>query len=450
MNSNSSKDKLGFEPLTSHSPNPAQPAGFGNYTKNNRPENDLTFFPNVDNKIDSLERKKMQNFQNLRKPTPSYRAAILVESKNGWYIEYYIWNPFTKEKSLEQKRNKLNRILKRYKRVSDKKRQANKIVEEYNHKLAHGWNPYLEDQLPQAFSTIEDACNDFIKIYGHNKRKITTDDYHKFFNQFRKFLEKHNKYDEFIISIDKYIAIAFIDYIYIEKKSKLRTRKNYLDFFTTAFNWFVERGYVKTNPFKSVQRISIIKETKARTPITQDFRPQIVQHFLTHRPGYIYVINYLFLCLIRRTEMTKLKVENLFLHQQMIYIPADVAKNNRERYVTIPDDFFAILQKIEWTNIPNSYFLVSDADFYPGKKQLNPRKITTTWNSMKKKVGIPKENQFYSLRDTGVIDYMQSGIDNKTMVDHANWQSYDMISVYASHLNRTANQKIKLGGKLFG
>lgn len=449
LNSNDKINEFGFEPQTSHSANANKYNVCSDNNQNYRNENETNFSNRFETQTLESERKKMQNFQNLQKPTPSFRNAILVEAKE-WYIEYYIWNPFSKAQELVRKQIKLKRILKRIRRIAEKRSTALQIVEEYNFKLHRGWNPFLEADMPNGYKTIQQAFDDFITAYSYGKRKPTIDSYKAFIKNITQWLIDNNKFDDFIISINKYVAIAYIDYIYIGKKNSLRTRKNNLDFFITCFNWMEERGYIKANPFKSVQRLSMKAQRKMRTPILQDDRPQIAQYFLQHNPAMLLVVNYLFVCLIRRTEMSKLQLQHILLDRQLIHVPKHIAKNGLERFVTIPDSFMMLLYPLNIQDLPKNWYIVSDANFYPGRKQINPRRITTAWNTMRKSLAIPKENQFYSLRDSGVIDYLQSGADNKTMVDHANWQSYDMISVYANHLNKKANEFIKLNGKIFG
>jgi len=256
--------------------------------------------------------------------------------------------------------------------------------------------------------------------------------------------------DTFIITITPEVAIDFIDHIYIERGNGIRTRKNYVEFFTTVFEWFVKRSYVKENPFKRVDRITMRNVQKKRTVIDPRYRKLIVEYFQKENPGYLYPINYLFVCMVRRTEMTRLRVKDVLLENQLIYIDGSNAKNGRPRYATIPDSFMPALEALNLKDLPANWYLISQAEFYPGEKPVTPKQISDQWAKMRKTLDIPKTNQFYSLRDSGVVDYMSSHISNKSMVDQTGWHSYDMISVYGKHYNNKAIDEIKQKGQTFG
>lgn len=393
----------------------------------------------------------MQKFSSLQEPLVTFRPAQLFTGKSTWYIEYYVWNPnLDISAPLEKKRKKLIRDLKPFTTKREKQAMANNICLKLNHKLANGWNPYLENTAPKGFSTIQKALYAWLFNYKHEKRADTVDWAENKVQYFIKWFGSEKAGKTFVVSIDKYVASAFIDHIYIEKRNSIRTRTNYLDIFTQMFKWLEAKGYVAYNPFSKIERIKAKgRKKKIRTVIKNEYPALINQYFETNNPGYLYVMNYLYLCLIRRTEMTKLKVSDVDLQQQTIYISANIAKNGLERWATIPNQFVHKLNQLGLSSMPQNNYLIS-SNFFPGKKPIKPKRISSVWAWMRHKIKMPKTNQFYSLRDTGVIQYLEKGVDNKSLKDHADWQDYAMIGVYADHISHKAIPQIKEKGELFG
>lgn len=395
------------------------------------------------------EKKKMANFNTSSGPVIQYLPAILVEAK-FWYVEYYIWNPNSMTDELVRKRFRLAKILKKLTNQRDKRTAALQVVSQLNDKLKKGWNPFIEDGLKNGFKTIEEGFNHFMKVVGHNKRPDTIRSYKSMINNFHDWLKGRNQLNAYVISINQDMANEFIDHIYIDRENSIRTRKNYVEFFTQMFDWFTRRSYIKENPFKNVDRISMRSEEKKRTIIDHKLRKRIVKYYEKNDPGFIFVINYLFACMIRRTEMTKLRISDVRLDEQMIVVDGSISKNRKTRYATIPDSFLEALKSLNIDELPGRWYLISRDGFYPGPKPLAPKKISDRWASMRKDLRIPKKNQFYSLKDSGVVDYLGSHVSSKSMVDQAGWHSYDLINVYAKHYSLKTIGEIREKGQIFG
>lgn len=66
----------------------------------------------------------------------SFKPAELYEGKE-WFVSYYVINPATEQ--LHRKKIKLNRI----KSITERRKFANKIIQDLNKQLYAGWNPFL-------------------------------------------------------------------------------------------------------------------------------------------------------------------------------------------------------------------------------------------------------------------------------------------------------------------
>ena len=151
-----------------------------------------------------------------------YLPAELKTAKSGWYIAYHVKNPQTGK--LHRKRIKLNRIAS----ITERKKYARKLVLEINDKLHSGWNPFIEEEAPRAYTKIIDALQTYINA---KKRELTSKDsirtYQSQVDSLRKFVLKvEKKPDMLVISFDAFAVKRYMDYLFNTRKLSGRSFNN--------------------------------------------------------------------------------------------------------------------------------------------------------------------------------------------------------------------------------
>ena len=136
-------------------------------------------------------------------------------------------------------------------------------------------------------------------------------------------------------------------------------------------------------------------------------------------------------CFIRRTEMTKLKVHMVDLERGFITIPSTISKNKKTEDITIPNDLIQLL-KIHIGKADLSDYLFSNNNFQPGIKIIRPDRITSVWSFMRKRLNIDVVYQFYSLKDTGITELLNSGIAAIKVRDQARHHDLKITESYTS------------------
>lgn len=152
-----------------------------------------------------------------------------------------------------------------------------------------------------------------------------------------------------------------------------------------------------------------INKKKIRQRIPENVKEKIFDHLKNEKPSFYVLALMTYLCFVRRTEITKLKVKHVHLADSLLKVPADISKSKKDGFVTIPDQFALILANhIKYAK--SDQWLFSQDDFRPGDKEITPRKISDYWYRMRKKLKIPSVYQFYSLKDTGITEHFEKGI----------------------------------------
>lgn len=371
---------------------------------------------------------KLQNSKNLHLFI-DYVPAELKENKT-WEIVYYAIDPTEQnpEKQLKRKRNR----VKPMRNVTERRKYAKRIVAKINEKLARGWTPFINEKKVKSYTKLNDVFKIFLQqteqqIKKGTLRPDTLRAYKSYIKNFQGFLTDIKKSELFINEFNEALCRDFLDIIYYDRENSAVTHNNYLTFIGTFTRWMIKRRYISVD-FTTL--ISKIKQTeKRRTVIPKDVRETIFAHLKSTNKGYHTLCLTAFYCLIRRTELTKLKVSDVLLANGIINIPADVSKNGKSQIVTIPNELMRDLS-YHIRLAKKGDFVFSSDSYKPGKKQLEPKKVSDTWVKLRKKLKFDSRYQWYSLKDTGITNYLQLGIPTIDVKNQARHHSIKQTEAY--------------------
>lgn len=316
--------------------------------------------------------------------TQGYLPAELHEGKE-WYIAYYALNPTTGK--LARKRIKCNRISS----LSLRRAYAKKMCLDINTKLAGGWNPFLEQEAGKGFSKLIDALHTFKTEKNKELRSDSTRCYNSYLKTIEEWLIKRNEADIYGISFSKQHALDLLSDIYLKHNVSNRTYNNYLAFYRTLFNWMVEREYCKVNHFTKLSKKKA--EEKRRDIIPTNIRQKLENHLRTTDHPFLCISLLCYGCLIRPKEILNLKSGNFLMKDQIVHIPADVAKNGKSRNVAMPDYVAVEILQLGLDKIPADHYIFSEK-FCPGKTKKNTRDIGRYWQHLRERLDIPKNISF--------------------------------------------------------
>ncbi len=399
-------------------------------------------------------------------------ATLKKNPSRGWYIEFFVFNPSTR--TMAQKRYRLNKERKRYKRQSDFKTYANMLVHQINVQLALGWNPFDDNELPtdvapvtttQSSAVVASApmpqqytvasasqkirieapkisMRELRKRFEADKcRELRPDTLRSYLNFFKNFIvwSEREGYADDIAAWNRKIAIQYMDYVYQEREVSGRTYNNHLKMASTLFNWAKEHCYIEDNPFEGIRKKR--EDKKKRILIPGDIRERIVEHLRDKDPAFLLVCELVFTALMRPKEIAETRIEDIDLEHCFIRVRSEVAKNHNERKAAFNEQVRELLAGMHLERYPKDYALFS-AGLQPGEKNLGRKELTKRWQKLRKELNLPDEMQLYSLRDTGINFLIKSGVDPLTVMQHADHHDLAMTTRYANHEDDTLGQTI--------
>ena len=371
-----------------------------------------------------------------------YIPAVLHEQKCGqWKIEYYALNPQTKE--LERVRIKVNKIRNAYSKKQDARRHCSEIIQQINAKLMGGWSPFFEGEDSRLYVPLKEVCELFIAERSRELRPDTMRSYSSFCKGLTEWADK-NTPKIFCSMFNHNYAIRYMDFVFNQKKVSAVTYNNTRKTGIIFFNWAIEKCYTKQNAFDKIKPKR--KEDKKRTIIPYETRQKITDHYTqTKNYGMLLVCNLVYSSLIRPKEIRNLKIENVNIAEKYITVPSEVAKNHKQRLSALSENSITILEKyLAGKTCKKDYYLIGGVmgNLHPTKEIAYDSVFQHEWQVLRKVLKIPMEMQLYSFRDTGIFEMLKSGIDDLSVMQHADHSDLSITTRYANHFDKNLIKKI--------
>ena len=213
----------------------------------------------------------------------SYSEPKLHTGKN-WYIDFYSYDPV--EQKMKRKKYMLNGIAK----VSDRRRRANEIITNLNIKLRSGWNPWAEVE---------------------NSRQYTP--YIDIIRRYHIYLEK------------------LYDYVLLDRDSSARTRNNYRTWLSSVCNWMMEKQYLIKNPVENIRMLQ--EDEKKRSALSSADIQKLKKYLKKENPYFLFLCQFAYYTFIRPDEITNIKLSDIYLKEQKVFIASSISKNRKDGMV---------------------------------------------------------------------------------------------------------------------
>lgn len=371
--------------------------------------------------------KKNFSFPNII-PTVHYKEPRIVKGKN-FYVEFYAFDPATGK-------------LKRYKRMFDSIKPAryrNEVMKSYadevSTRLRNGWNPNIDESQRKEYTPIADAFDHYrrfleqqCKTKGLREATIVT--YSSRINIFQRWLQSQNYH--YVYELKKGVVVSFLDYVYIERDTSPRQYNNYHVWLKTFFRFLCDHDYKTENPVLNISKIRNTKR-KQRSVIPPEVLSSISKFLLEHNPHFLLACYLTYYNCIRPKELSCIKINDIHIKSCTLSMRADDTKNKQDAILTMPKKILRHMLDLSIFDNPGDYYLFSDA-FRPGREQRSSKRFRDYWhNTLSKKLSIPKNTPYYSLKDTGITEMLKNKADILTVRDQARHSSIKITDIYTPH-----------------
>ena len=380
--------------------------------------------------------KKMSNCQQVK----SYTPPVLHTGKD-WYIDFYAFCPATG--AMKRKKFKLNYIDS----IKERRKYAKDFMNRISEKLAVGWNPWIEQESGSAymlFSEVIDRYRTFLAkmLRDGRYRQETIKSYSSYLRNMEMFNEEKKVPITYIYQFDKDFCVLLLDEVYITRDNTAFTRDNYLGFLKSFSTFCLSHNYITKNPTEDISSLGRRGKKKIRCVIEED-KLQKIHGYLLEKNPYMLLASYiLYYCFIRPAEMTRLKLKNISLARQTIFVEDTISKNRKDGTITLPTKVIHLMLDLKIFDYPGDYYLFSDG-LKPGKRERTEKMFRDWWaRHVRKDLKLSAKYKFYSLKDTGITNMLRH-YDVLSVRDQARHSSILMTDIYTPHDIQEANSLIK-------
>jgi len=136
-----------------------------------------------------------------------------------------------------------------------------------------------------------------------------------------------------------------------------------------------------------------------------------------------------------------LKKSHFHLQENVLKLTPDITKNHKSQIVTIPNELMPYLESLQIDTINETHYVFS-TKFMPGKMLKDSRYSGKKWSKLRAALKLPKEIQFYSLKDTGIKAMIDDGFNLDKVRDQARHSSLEVTNKYALNNNEKADEEV--------
>lgn len=361
-----------------------------------------------------------------------------VHTGSCWFISFYAFDPA--KGVMRRKRIKINSVGNSVQR----RRYAAQVCHRLSEKLETGWNPWVEAEADRCYKRFSDVLTHYrnytTKLLNDGVlRQSTCHDYMCFLHILECWNENRRSPIRYIYQFDRDFCVRFLDYIYIDRENSPRTRNNYLAFLRTFSSFLVQHLYLKERPTDGLVSVGKALLKKERKVIAAADMQRLHDWLQANNRPYLLVCYFLHYMLIRPKEIAKLRLCDICVAKQTIYIDDTISKNKKSAFVTMPAKIIELMVELGYFTAPSSHYIFSHG-FRPGANWVNEKTYRDYWSrTIRPVLHFPKEYKFYSLKDTGITAMLRAGCDALSVKEQARHSSLLMTDIYTPQDIREAN-----------
>lgn len=321
-----------------------------------------------------------------------------------WYVDFVCYDP------AEQKMKRKKYMLDGIEKITERRKRAADIIATVTARLREGWNPWVEISNSRQFTKVDEVINIYVtyleKLYKSQSIKETTyTDYMKRIRVLKEFMANHAMPIMYVYQFNLSYISEFLDYILMDRDSSARTRNNYKTWISSLCSWMVEKQYLQSNPCEHIKALK--EEPKRREALSPGDLRKLGNYLKDNNRYYLLLCRFAYYTFIRPEELTNIRLKDIYLKEQKVFVGSDISKNRRDGMVGLNDELIKSMIDLNIFSYDGDCYLFSK-DFQPGRKKITTKVIRNYFYRVRDALRLSKNYQFYSLKDSGIRDLANS------------------------------------------
>ena len=149
----------------------------------------------------------------------------------------------------------------------------------------------------------------------------------------------------------------------------------------------MEKQYLIKNPVENIRMLQ--EDEKKRSALSSADIQKLKKYLKKENPYFLFLCQFAYYTFIRPDEITNIKLSDIYLKEQKVFIASSISKNRKDGMVGFKN--------------PGDYYLFGKG-FKPSKEKVTTKVYRNYFNKVREKLRFPDSYQFYSLKDSGIRD----------------------------------------------
>ncbi|MCX2762311.1 tyrosine-type recombinase/integrase [Aquimarina muelleri] len=371
----------------------------------------------------------------------TFKKARLVKSKaaKGNYIMYYVWDV--------QKNDLVRRRLyipKKYKSDAEQIAFAKDRIKEINRLLADGFhidrkktvksNSKTKNIRSKTIYSIREATATFIEIKKAKKLyKRGIGFYSNNLERFLKWLEEQGQDSLWIGELDYQLIQQYFMYLLIHRKNSPKTYNNTLGVLKTFYNECLKQEWVEgKNPFDKIDKQPEEYGSKNK-PFSNEQIKDIKEYVLEHDPYLWKIICFIYYSFMRPSEIRRLKVRDIDLKKDLIWVSGKISKTKKRDVVPIVPGLKKIILEMNLEEYHPSDYLFG-ANQTPSTTKMGENYMGKHFKKVKDNFEFDEDHTLYAFKHTAVVNWYEKEKDIRKIQKMCRHSSMLMTERYLKSL----------------
>lgn len=379
------------------------------------------------------------SFPLYMKPPKPCKNIKLVRSKDGWYISFYEWDD-TEKKYIRQ----------RYKGDINKQKTPKKMEERAIVVMAG-----LQEHYDNGFTIIKKIHK--TKIINPFEGSTLLQSVDKIIEEKTKYMASNSikHYNSMRLRLKNYLTLRQLSSIRLKEVNKElindfrqhlltegmvnKTANNYFSVLRTVINQVFDRneGVWKRNPTHGIVMLPTI--TRKHAAYSNEQIQEIKKECVEQKQAQLLLfIQFIFHTLARpNSEIETLKIEQIELDQERIFISGNDDKTRTDAYVDIYPPLMEAINESGILNYPPHYYIFGRTGV-PGDIKVHNKHFYKKHVKVLEAVGLKNQKKrydLYSYKHTGAISIYEQTKDINVVSRQCRHKSIDQTMVYLRDLN---------------
>lgn len=292
------------------------------------------------------------------------------------------------------------------KKISDRRQRAAEMIAVLLVRLKSGWTPWASRVSSRLAENVPYILQHYLTyITALNQRKIMKD---KTFTDYSSRLKMLIYYNEhlhepiaYAYQFDRAFFSDFLEYILLDREASARTRNNYRTWLSAFCSWLIEKKYIEKNPIEEIKVLR--EEPKKRSALSASDLHKMSDYLKDKDQYYLLACMMEYYTFIRPDELTGIKIKDIYVKDQKIFVSSQISKNRRDGMVGLNRRIIRLMIELGILSLPDSWYLFGK-NFRPSCEKADSRIFRDRFVKLRKALKWPDSYQFYSLKDSGIRD----------------------------------------------